>query len=524
MEGNIIPSWAAGVNATYGNPIFIFNYFLPYYIVSLFHFVGFSFVSSMKLLLATTYLFSGICMYVAMIKLLKNKFAAFSSSIFYQFNPYHLVDVHFRATPGESTLFLTTPILLYFIVSYLQERKLKYFLGISLSVILITLSHPMVSLTIILLLTIYVLSHLNFKSLLKIALTFVAMGIGFISSLFLWVPFIIYKDVQYPINSNLIFDNNFMYLFYSPYKFGLLFQGPNGELNPPIGYFQLFVIVILTLLLFYKRKNLFNKEKYIFWLIAFYVNIFFIHSYSQFFWKYFPILSMLSGRLLFPLSFITSVCAGYFVMSVMKLRISHKVIYILIFILISSTILNWGQRRVISIADDKWLHANIAGTTKFLEGEGVWFANTKWANRKNVWFDVIPKQKAEIVRGDGIIKILSASTTKHTYITYSHTKFVLEEKTLWYPGWKLYINGSESKIYPGRDGVITAIIPSGLNYLVFQYTDILKYSIFKYLALFITGILVLLYTFNFLAHPKNFTRYIHNNKFLKIKNIFKKSE
>src|SRR3990167_11280779 len=43
-EGILIPSWAAELNATYGNPLFIFNYSLPYYLISLFHFLGISFI------------------------------------------------------------------------------------------------------------------------------------------------------------------------------------------------------------------------------------------------------------------------------------------------------------------------------------------------------------------------------------------------------------------------------------------------------------------------------------------------
>src|SRR5258706_7824654 len=89
-EGNIMPSWSEERNATYGNPLFLFNYPLPYYIVSFFHFLGFSFVTSMKILLGATFFFSGIFMYLAMKKIVKNELAAFTAAVFYLFNPYHL--------------------------------------------------------------------------------------------------------------------------------------------------------------------------------------------------------------------------------------------------------------------------------------------------------------------------------------------------------------------------------------------------------------------------------------------------
>lgn len=56
-DGQFMPSWAGELNATYGYQLFIFNYSLPYYITSFFHFLGLSFITSMKLFLATFYIF-----------------------------------------------------------------------------------------------------------------------------------------------------------------------------------------------------------------------------------------------------------------------------------------------------------------------------------------------------------------------------------------------------------------------------------------------------------------------------------
>src|ERR1035437_4272728 len=48
-EGNLIPRWAANLNWGYGHPILMFLYPLPSYIASIFHFVGFSLVNSVKI-------------------------------------------------------------------------------------------------------------------------------------------------------------------------------------------------------------------------------------------------------------------------------------------------------------------------------------------------------------------------------------------------------------------------------------------------------------------------------------------
>ena len=144
-EGILMPSWAAEANATYGNPLFIFNYSLPYYLVSFLHLIGISFISSMKIYLGLTLYFSGIFMYLWIKELTGNKLAAFTSAIFYVFNPFHLIDVHLRATLGESTIFLLIPLLFLFITKYSKKSKFIYLIWIILFTDLLFLAHPLLA-------------------------------------------------------------------------------------------------------------------------------------------------------------------------------------------------------------------------------------------------------------------------------------------------------------------------------------------------------------------------------------------
>src|SRR6185503_6670395 len=63
-EGIIIPAWAGNLNATYGYPLFVFAQPLQYIIIVFFHVLGFSFITSAKLLLALSFVSSGILMYI----------------------------------------------------------------------------------------------------------------------------------------------------------------------------------------------------------------------------------------------------------------------------------------------------------------------------------------------------------------------------------------------------------------------------------------------------------------------------
>src|SRR3989344_6658230 len=119
-QGDIMPSWAGDLNATYGYPLFIFNYILPYYLISFFHLIGFSFMYSLKIFLALSFIFSGIFMYLFSKQIFKNNLATFTSSVFYLLTPYHLISTHFKITIGEILAYALIPLVFYFINKFLN--------------------------------------------------------------------------------------------------------------------------------------------------------------------------------------------------------------------------------------------------------------------------------------------------------------------------------------------------------------------------------------------------------------------
>lgn len=108
---NLIPRWTPEFNAGYGDPHFLFAYFLPYFMGSIFHFIGFSFLTSVKLLLTFSFILSGATMYFWVKDELGQK-SGFVAGIFYLFMPYHLVDLHFRVSIAETLSFVFLPLAL----------------------------------------------------------------------------------------------------------------------------------------------------------------------------------------------------------------------------------------------------------------------------------------------------------------------------------------------------------------------------------------------------------------------------
>jgi hypothetical protein len=507
-EGIFMPSWAAELNATYGNPLFIFNYSLPYYFISLFHFIGFSFITSMKLYLAITYVLSGIFMYLWFNKLSKNNLAAFASSIFYLYNPYHLIDVHFRATLGECTVFAIAPLVLLCITLYFQKKKLYLLFFTSLVTLLLILGHPLLAIVILGIVFIYSVClakiRNDYKSFAKIT---VSLIIGSLGSIYLWVPFILYSPYMYPNPSPQLNFNPYYELFFSPWRYGFLFQGPQGELALMIGYSQL-LIVLGGVYLFFKSQKKPLKIYLSVWLLIFFLFLFILSPLSRFFWNYFPIFWMLipTGRLLLAVALCTSVIGGYVVLSLSDTKKQKLFILIFLILTIGITILNWGHRRVIPAITDETLRQGVWKST-VTEGITAYFLNNKWADKNHFWFSELPKQHLEIIDGRADFNQINRYSLTHTYVVNAKTPLTIKENTLFFPGWSLKSNNKSINIYPGKRGIIYAKLPKGLQYLELSYDDLFIYKISKILSAGVLCSLIFgLFISVFTPNPKHLSR------------------
>jgi hypothetical protein len=267
-------------------------------------------------------------------------------------------------------------------------------------------------------------------------------------------------------------------LLYSPWRFGFLFQGSKGELSFLLGYAQLIVIIALVILIFMKKNPKELVSRIIFWLVAFFMVIFCILPYSRPLWGLFYLVSIAGPhRLLILTSFISSVLAGYLSLTLRR----QWIIYALVIVAIGSTILNWGQRRVIPQITDSILQDNLWKSTSQIEGH--FYANTKWVDIKHPWFSVLPESHLEILHGNGAIKNLLRTSTEHRYLLTAKTTLRIQENTLYYPGWRGFIDGKEISLFPSNNGIIQSDIPKGTFILEIVYQDEPTYELIKLVSI-----------------------------------------
>jgi len=487
----------------YGDPHFLFAYFLPYLIPSFFHFIGFSFLISMKLLLAISFLFSGITMFFWVKDELGEK-SGFVSAIFYLFMPYHLLDMHFRVTIAENLSFAFLPLILLAIKKNIEYNSKKWFIILSISFTLLILSHQAISvmfLPIMILYSIFIWLRIKNRMIKKIAYCFLSIFFGLLISSFYWLPIVfLAKFTQQGLSPASIAFPNFTELLYSPWRFGFLFQGHKGELSYLIGYTQL-LIVLLSIYLVLKGK--FNKKlkKILLFFLAIAVAIFvLILPISKVIWAITPLLkySQYSTRLLVPLALCISVIAGIVTKKINKTWF----ITLLCFLTVIYTLLNWGNRRTIPGINDNYLKQEF----NLRPNGGLEPTSPIWAKLNTFEFNKKTRTNIEVLEGKAIIKESLRTPILHSYRIYAKSNIEIKENTLYFPGWIVTANerggviNYKSSKFPG---VITFKLNKGTYNVDVKFTDLPIITFSKWLSgLSFFGILIYIFIPKKLKFPK----------------------
>jgi hypothetical protein len=496
IQGNLIPVWGGDMNATYGYPVFQFFYILPFYVISFFHFLGFSFTDSTKLVFGISFVASGYFMYLWLKEEL-TKVGAFVGSLFYLFAPYHLIDMHFRADIGEVVALSIIPLNLFFVRKFFDTSKNIWIVLESISVGLLILSHPAFSLLGVGMTFLYML-YLVKKTKAKKRLGFLilellSLSLGILLVSFYLVPLIL--NLKYVVKDySIITYLNISDLLYSPYRYGFLFQGPQGQLSFLVGYTE-WVVILSGLFLIYFKKS---QKKYSFLLkaseILLFIALAMMLKISNPLWQELPLIRNFqnSYRLYAVILVLVAVIAAVVAENIKK----KWIVYVICVLVIFQGILNWGNRKNLPEVNDVSLRQEIP--FKAFHGGGLSQAISIWSDPTHPFSGIIPKSHLEVISGDGIIQDVSRTHVKHEYKVVGGSNLILRENTLYFPGWTAYVDGQKTNISILKNsvpkGVMSIAVASGYHKVEFIFKDtperikgklISLFSVFAVLILFI---------------------------------------
>lgn len=451
------PRFSGALNFGYGYPLFNFAYPFPYYLSLFLHTIGFTFINSIKFLFALSVPLSAIFMYLAAKKIWKGSFAGVISAVLYIYVPYRMVDLYVRGSLGESISFVLYPLILFFLVIFIENKKLYAGVLSGLLFAILILTHNIMAVYFLFMLGLFFIAKLltGDKRILK-PLIFFAI-IGALGSCYFWLPALIEK--QYILLSIVpIADRN----LYFPTLTQLLIPswGYGGPTSAG-GFSYQFGIPASILLIIFALVNMFKIIKkqpqskiFIFIIGTLLIFFFLLFPSSKIIWENSPLLNEINypWTLLGPIIFLISLAAG----SLVNEKITR---YIVLLITLSSIIIVLPYahpEKYIDKTDDFYI-SNDATTTSSNE-------------LMPLWVKIHPinmHEKIVVLDSDAKITSKDFRSNKFSFNIDSPVSNHVTINRIYYPGWEIKINGLSTPIdYDNNQGVMQIDIQKGASQVV----------------------------------------------------------
>lgn len=462
-EGILVPRWAENLNWGYGHPILEFLYPFPSYVASFFRFLGFSFTDSTKLLFALAMVASGITMYAFAKKLWGNT-AGVVSGVLYMYAPYRFVDLYVRGDIGEHVAFVFVPLVFLGIYMLYEKQNLSRLVFASISLALLILSHNAIALMMMPLILSYALFVLWLGKWKKKTLLWISgiIVFGFLLSSFFWVPSLL--EGQYTLRNIVTkgeYANRFVdfsQLLYGKWSYGMF------SVQLGIIHWIFLAVGVLWLVKFWKKER--TKKILVAGLILYTaIAIFLMLPYSQFIWH----AVMLLQNFQFPWRFLavpvvtTSLLGGFLISRLSGLTKNVALVLVCIALLLLSK--DYMHGKSYAEKPESFFTGMYEGTTDTGESAPVW--SVRYMLKR---FD----SPMEVITGNAQVIQENRLVTSHSYIISSQGESRILENTLYFPGWRITVDGKQADIQfqdPAYRGLMTFTVPDGTHSVNVLYQE-----------------------------------------------------
>lgn len=340
----------------FGNGFPLFNYYgvFPYYLGAIFSFI-LGFVNSAKVLFFIPLILGGISMYFLGSELFGKK-AGMVTGILFLFAPYRALDAYVRGDITESFAISLIPLVFYFSLKLIRNRKSFDFVGLTLSLLFFLTSHNIMTMLFSPVFFVWLLLVLYLEGWKNIKLLILSLLSGFGLSAFFLIPAYFEKNLV-QTSTLTIFALDFRNHFIS---IGRLFidrswgyigatKSMESSMSFQIGWPHWWLVIASMILIAIgiiksrKKIDLKNLLLPIFLILVFWFSVFMIHNKSTFIWEKIGILSYVQfpWRFLSISIFSASLLGGYFV-SALKWKYANILVALIIILTI---ILNWNYFR-----------------------------------------------------------------------------------------------------------------------------------------------------------------------------------
>ncbi|MCX6816892.1 MAG: hypothetical protein NTZ93_03435 [Candidatus Beckwithbacteria bacterium] len=463
-DHHLPPRWAGSLNYQYGYPVFNFSYYLTEFLAWPLFSLGLSIEWSLKLILMISTVVAPIAWYFFLLPLF-GSFSAFIASVFALTAVYPWVNFLVRGSTGEILVWSIVPLCLLFLRRLIQKPgRISFFLATS-SLVAFLLCHNISVIFGLPLLLGFSLVSLWGQSKKKWLIAGLSFLISVGLSLFFWLPlvmeqqFTIIKAVH-PILRFLDHFPTLGQLFFSKWGFGFSFPGTGDGLSFNFGPGHWLIIVLLIIALIFKRHLKINKNLAWFFLISFAGFMFLSLPISQWFWLRLPFIyeAQFPWRLLLFMSLSVIFLAAF----VAKAWPRLSILVALVAIVYAG--LNVHSQGFIHAPDMSYFQYPFTSTTEN-EYRPQWFETDKALKLAQNTDRVFNADKS-------VVQVWQ--TQKHLYTVTVPKDQPVFEKTAYFPGWEVTVDGQPAQIiYDRQDypGLIGYNLTAGTHTVISTFTE-----------------------------------------------------
>jgi len=463
-QGQFPPRWAPLLNAGYGYPVLNYGYPLANMLATPFVLLKFSIEDIYKVLAASAIFLGafGVWKCTREILVRDNKTAPWVASAAFLLHSYGWTNLYVRGSIGELWGWSLLPIFFWFSWRALTRQDSKSIWGTFLSILGWGLAHNVVSfLSAPVVCGWLVFLWIRGRRLRARKIVFVPVILGLFSACFFWIPAWFEKDLTVVTETSLSqFTSRYLLswseILFAPLNRGLAFAGSVNSMGLGIGLFS--VIVLLAGFVTASNKKKFSLIAYIF---LFLLICFFVSEWSRFFWVWFPGSQFVQfpWRLLGLLQVLTALSAGV-VYGNSKPWLQRL---LFAFCILSLVGLSRAPVATFESKPNDYFHTFTQTTTVLNEYRAKSFKSETFLLSPQ-----IPQFSQQVENFS--LGFWNGSARQYSFST--RNEVVVEEPTMYFPGWIAKANGKEIAIESRlRDGLIAFELPPGTYTIETRFTQ-----------------------------------------------------
>lgn len=462
LSGNIPPRIAPNLGFGYGYPFFNFYPSFAYYVGEVFHLLGFGYIVSTKLMVATGFILSALFIYVFS-KEFFGKAGGVVAAVAYTYCSYHAVDVYVRGAYAEFFAFIFIPLIFWALFKIAQHLKFRYTVIGAFGISGLIVSHHLIALMSAPFIGAWLI-YLFIKTKNK-ALFIVMAGLlflfGFAVSAYFWLPSYLEKGstlINILTTELANYSLHFVcvhQLWDSPWGYGGSIPGCYDGISFEIGKVQIVgaLMAFLLAIFFYSKKKFREKAQIIFIfsaLLAF--ASFMMVKFSKPVWDVLSLLWYIQfpWRFLLIAAFLSAFLCGGILGFIKNDKLKVGVGAVLIVLLIVSTVSRFTPERFFNTTDSIYTSTyKIRWETSSLAYEYVpQGIATKKSNIGTTLVDItsnqIKKTSSTVISGKMNVKTLKDLPQNKKFQVQVSSPGIFQINTYAFPGWAVYVNGKET--------------------------------------------------------------------------------